>query len=250
MTRVAIPLLVACLLATTRADAQVVPDDFAVLKLAQGLAAPTSIQFMPDGRLLFAEQFTGRVRLWRRPFDVQTNPVLHVPDVAVGGERGFLGVALDPAYPARPYLYVHYTAATPNHVRIARYTLSGNLGGTLDTDLTADSLSRYDLIDDIPDNAPNHNGGTVRFGVDGLLYVSVGDDGQSCAAQDTTALQGKILRLDVHALPGGPGRAFRAQITPFDNPFGAGRTRTRGSSRRSACATRSASSPTACGAGS
>jgi glucose/arabinose dehydrogenase len=211
--------LLTCLLATTRADAQVVPDDFAAQIQAQGLAAPTAFQFMPDGRLLFTEQFTGRVRLWRGPFNVQSNPVLHVPDVAVGGERGLLGVALDPSYPARPYLYVHYTAAAPNHIRIARYTLSGNLSGTLDTDLTADSLSRYDLIDDIPDNAPNHNGGTVRFGVDGLLYVSLGDDAQSCAAQDTTALQGKILRLRVDALPDGPGRAFRAQITPFDNPF-------------------------------
>ena len=219
MTRARACLALACLLTARRSDAAVVPDGFATQILAQGLAAPTAIQFMPDGRLLFTEQFTGVVRLWRRPFDVQANPVLHVPDVAVGGERGFVGVALDPAYPARPYLYVHYTVATPNHIRIARYTLSGNLYGTLDTDLTADSLSRYDLLDDIPDNAPNHNGGTVRFGVDGLLYVSLGDDQQSCAAQDTTALQGKILRLKVNTLPDGPGRAFRAQITPFDNPF-------------------------------
>ena len=212
-------MLLACLLVAARAGAQVVPDGFAVRKLAQNLAAPTAIQLMPDGRLLFVEQFTGHVRLWRGPFDVQANPVLHVAGLAVGGERGLLGVALDPAYPARPYLYLHYTVAQPSHVRIARYTLSGNLYGTLDTDLTADTLSRYDVLDDIPDNAPNHNGGTVRFGVDGLLYVSLGDDGQSCAAQDTTALQGKILRLKVDALPDGPGRAFRAQITPFDNPF-------------------------------
>ena len=162
MTRARACLVLACLLTAPRADAAVVPDGFANQVLAQGLAAPTAIQFMPDGRLLFTEQFTGVLRLWRRPFDVQADPVLRVPDVAVGGERGFVGVALDPAYPARPYVYVHYTVATPHHIRIARYTLSGNLYGTLDTDLTADTLSRYDLLDDIPDNAPNHNGCCCR----------------------------------------------------------------------------------------
>jgi len=59
----------------------------------------------------------------------------------------------------------------------------------------------------------------VRFAADGFLYVSLGEDAQPCAAQDTTQLRGKILRLRTDALPAGSGRAFRAQITPFDNPF-------------------------------
>src|SRR5262249_19685858 len=72
---------------------------------------------------------------------------------------------------------------------------------------------------DIPDVQPNHNGGSVRFARDGLLYVSLGEDGSPCLAQDTTSLHGVVLRLRVDKLPDGPGRAFRAQITPFDNPF-------------------------------
>jgi glucose/arabinose dehydrogenase len=228
--RLVLVCLFACLLAAPPAAGQivpVVPDGFAVQPLVQNLSAPTALQFMPDGRILFVEQFTGNVRVYFERLvgghilirGVQTTPVLHVPDLVVGGERGLLGVALDPAFPARPYLYVHYTAAPPNHVRIARWTLTGDLSGTGDRDLVADPLSRYDLIDDIPDAAANHNGGTVRFAADGLLYVSLGEDGVPCAAQDTTQLRGKILRLQTNTLPAGAGRAFRAQITPFDNPF-------------------------------
>jgi len=213
-------LLLACLLAATRSHAQVVPDGFAVETLARNLSLPVAIQFMPDGRLLFAEQLTGRVRVFFEGRPVQVKPVLQLRDVAVdGGERGLLGVALDPAFPARPYLYVHYTATGPNRIRISRFTLTGDLAGGFFEDLVADTLSRYDLIDDIPDQATDHNGGTVRFAADGLLYVSLGEDGQACAAQDTTQLRGKILRLKVNTLPDGPGRAFRSQVTPFDNPF-------------------------------
>ena len=174
---------------------------------------------MPDGRLLYTEQNTGRVRVLLPGVGVQASPVLTVPQLNTGGERGLLGIALDPAYPARPYLYLHYTAKLPNHIRIARWKLSGDIGGGGELDLSADTLSRYDLIDDIPDQFDNHNGGTVRFGVDGYLYVSLGEDGQPCLAQDTTSLRGVVLRLKVDALPDGPGRAFRAQITPFNNPF-------------------------------
>jgi glucose/arabinose dehydrogenase len=220
MTRARACLALACLLAATRAGAQLVPDGFAVQTLAQNLAQPIALQFMPDGRLLFAEQLTGRVRVFKEGGGVQVNPVLQLPDVGiVGGERGLLGIALDPSFPTRPYLYVHYTATPPNHIRIARYTLQGDLAGDTDRDLQADPLSGYDLIDDAPDSLPNHNGGTVRFAVDGYLYVSLGEDGVPCASQDTTQLRGKVLRLKVNTLPDGPGSAFRAQITPFDNPF-------------------------------
>ena len=220
MTRPRAFLALTCLLAAPCARAQVVPQGFAVQTLAQNLAQPIALQFMPDGRILFAEQLTGRVRVYLEGHGIQTNPVLQLPDVnIVGGERGLLGVALDPAFPTRPYLYVDYTATPPNHIRIARYRLQGDLAGDFERDLQADPLSRFDLIDDIPDSAANHNGGTVRFSVDGYLYVSIGEDAVPCASQDTTQLRGKILRLQVNALPDGPGRAFRAQITPFDNPF-------------------------------
>jgi hypothetical protein len=143
--------------------------------------------------------------------------VIQVP-VTTGGERGLLGVALDPEFPSKPYVYVHGTVAG-NLIRISRYTLAGDLMNSTGGNLTADPASRYDLVSDIPDAAGNHNGGTVRFGIEGHLYVSLGEDANMCAAQGTTTLRGVLLRLRTNTLPPGPGAAFRAQVTPPDNPF-------------------------------
>jgi len=225
MTRFArrLVIVLACLLAGpmlgmgTRARAQQVPTGIVVEPLATSLSAPTGFEFLPDGRLLFVEQFTGRVRLWSEDTGVQSNPVLSVTGVSAGGERGLLGIAVDPRYPSPPYLYLYYDVASPVSIRISRYTLSGNLGGSAG-DLVASPTSRFDVVDGIPDNADNHNGGTIRFGRDGLLYASLGDDASSCSAQ-TPGFRGAILRLETRNLPAGAGRAFRAQVTPPDNPF-------------------------------
>jgi glucose/arabinose dehydrogenase len=212
-------LLLIVLAAAPAARGQTVPDGFIVETMISSLSQPVAFDFLPDGRVIFAEQATARLRILKPPSTLQANPVISITGVATGGERGLLGVALDPNFPSRPYVYVHYTVATPAHIRIARYTLSGDLLGNSGADLVADPASRYDLVDDIPDAAPNHNGGTVRFGVEGPLYVSLGEDANMCAAQGTTSLRGVLLRLRTSTLPPGPGSAFRAQVTPPDNPF-------------------------------
>jgi glucose/arabinose dehydrogenase len=215
------PALVLSLLAAPAAQGQVVPDGFSVATVISGLSSPIAFELLPDGRILYAEQFTARVRLVRPVNFLQSTPVLSVSGVSIGGERGLLGLALDPAFPARPYLYLHYNVASPPHIRIARYTLSGDLDGAAGTDLIADPASRYDLVDDAPDLMGMHNGGTVRFGIEGVLYASLGEDALPCAAQSPGTLRGVILRLRTDALPPGPGSAFRAQVTPPDNPFAA-----------------------------
>ena len=204
------------LAAAPDARGQAVPSGFIVETMVGGLATPVAFDFLRDGRVIFAEQFTGNLRLLRPPATLQATPVIQVP-VTTGGERGLLGVAIDPDFPSKPYVYVHGTVAG-NVIRISRYTLSGDLmnnGGNL----VADPATRYDLVNDIPDVAGNHNGGTVRFGLEKLLYVSLGEDANMCAAQGTTTLRGVILRLRTSTLPPGPGTAFRAQVTPPDNPF-------------------------------
>jgi glucose/arabinose dehydrogenase len=197
--------------------AQTVPTGITVEPLATGLSSPTAFDFLPDGRVIFVEQSTARVRVLTVGTGVQVNPVITVAGVNAGGERGLLGVAVDPRYPDPPYLYVYYDLASPQSIRISRYTLTGNLDGS-GGDLLASLTSRYDVVDGIPDAASNHNGGTVRFGLDGLLYASLGDDANSCAAQ-TPGFRGAILRLETRDLPPGAGRAFRAQVAPADNPF-------------------------------
>src|SRR5207249_3115777 len=64
-----------------------------------------------------------------------------------------------------------------------------------------------------------HNGGTVRFGPDGRLYASLGEDTNPCAAQDTSSNYGEIVRLDVSRLPAGPGSAPLSLVAPPGNPF-------------------------------
>jgi glucose/arabinose dehydrogenase len=214
--RLLLPLL---LLAASAAHAQVVPDTFTVETLATQLHEPCGFEFLPDGRVLFVEQITAQLRLFKPGTGVQSVPVMTVPGVNTGGERGLLGVAVDPEFPARPYVYLYYDVVLPQHIRIARYTLAGDLDGAQGGVVTADTSSRFDLIDDIPDAAANHNGGTLRFGIEGVLYASIGEDATPCAAQDSVSLRGVILRLRTSTLPPGPGRAFRAQLTPSDNPF-------------------------------
>jgi len=195
-----------------------VPTDFVDELVVDGLDQPTGLAFLPDGRLLVLEQNARNVRLVVQE-TLAVSPILTIADVNTSGnERGLLGVAVDPGWPSRPYLYFHFTRTPGNTVYIARYTASGDLSDGTSTNLSLGD--RYDILTDVPDNAQNHNGGTLRFGIDGMLYASFGEDAFNCAAQDSTDLRGVILRLDVSGLPsGGGGPPAKSLITPPDNPF-------------------------------
>jgi glucose/arabinose dehydrogenase len=196
------------------------PTGFQDQLVASGLAYPTGMAFLPDGRLLFVEQFSARIRLLVHDALAATDPVATVPSVRTGTERGLLGIAVDPGFPARPYVYAHCTDASASVVRVTRFTVGGDLAFTGNGSLTIDTATRYDVIANVPDLNPNHNGGTLRFGTDGMLYASFGEDGMGCAAQDTSGLRGVILRMDVSRLPAGSGGpAPRDLITPPGNPF-------------------------------
>lgn len=198
-----------------------VPTGFADQSMAFQLDTPVGIAEVPGQqmRMLFVEQFTARVRLLAGS---TVSTVGTVPNVSTNSsERGLLGITVDPGWPARPYLYVHYTDnRSGNKVAISRFTVTGDLSYTDTGSLQFNSSSRYDLIRNIPDNAGNHNGGTVRFGPDEQLYVSIGDDAAGCLAQDITFMGGKILRLDVSRLPAtGTGPPPLALLIAPGNPF-------------------------------
>jgi glucose/arabinose dehydrogenase len=213
--------IVAAALASPAAAQLQLPDGFADSTVVSGLSTPIGMAFLPDGRLLVTEQ-QGTLRLVvdtvrAGVHGARVDSVGVVPGViGAGTEQGLLGVAVDPRWPARPYLYVHGTDSTA-HVRVARYSLHGTLTGT--GPLALDPASRY-IVLDVPDQDPRHNGGTLRFGADHMLYASFGDDEQHCLAQDTASLHGVILRLDVTRLPDGPGGpAPTALIAAAGNPF-------------------------------
>ena len=143
-----------------------------------------------------------------------------VDSVRLTPEQGLFGIAVDPRWPASPYIYVHYAYSGAPRIHISRFTLGGNLDGTLGGTLSLVPASERRLLISLPDSNANHNGGQVHFGPDSLLYCSVGDDNASCGAQAKTRLMGKILRLEVRKLPpGGGGPASFADITPASNPF-------------------------------
>ena len=198
----------------------VIPPDFIQETRASGLSGPVNFDFLPDGRVLVVERVTGRIRLMRLS-GAPADTVGAVGDLRIGTiEQGLLGIAVDPLWPLKPYVYVHYTAASTYNVKVVRYALTGDLDGTGNGRLALDPASRREILPDLPDDSSLHNGGTLLFGPDRKLYVALGDDGVSCSAQDIHQLRGKILRLDVRGIPdgGGPAPSYFT-LDPRNNPF-------------------------------
>jgi len=217
----AVPVLLALLVGAAPARAQMrLPQGFADQRVLAGLDRSIAIAFLPDGRLFYLEEHSAQVRLIVKGAIASIDPVGTIAGLnTTDDERGLLGIAVDPQWPMRPYIYLYVSDAGP-YSRISRYALIGDLMGTAGGALTIDPTSRLDLLTDIPDNTPEHNGGTVRFGPDGMLYVGSGNDWDNCGSQDLTSLLGKILRLDVSRLPARGGVTItKSTITPADNPF-------------------------------
>jgi glucose/arabinose dehydrogenase/regulation of enolase protein 1 (concanavalin A-like superfamily) len=152
---------------------------------------------VPDGRILVCEQ-GGSLRV------IKNGVLLTTPFVTItvnsSGERGLLGVAVDPNFASNQYIYVYYTATSPNiHNRISRFTANGDVaaGGS--------ELAIFDL--DPLSSATNHNGGSLHFGQDGKLYAAAGDNGNGSNSQSLNNVLGKLLRMNSDG------------SIPTDNPF-------------------------------
>lgn len=167
------------------ASAAALRPGFTETTIASGLARPTAMAWAPDGTLFVCEQ-DGRLRVIRNGV-LLTAPFLSVTVSAVG-ERGLLGVAIDPNYSSNRYVYVYYTATTPTvHNRVSRFTGTGDVAapGSELVLLELDPLSA----------ATNHNGGGLHFGPDGLLYIGAGENALGSNAQTLGNLLGKMLRI-------------------------------------------------------
>jgi glucose/arabinose dehydrogenase len=174
---------------TSPAGASTLPTGFRDSVALSGLTNPTVLQFASDGRI-FVGQKNGVIKVFQSLTD--TSPVT-VADLSVQvddyWDRGLLGMALAPTFPADPYLYVLYaydaaigaTAPTWNDgcptppgattdgcvisARVSRLQISGNV-------MTG---SEQVLVNDWCQQFPSHSIGTLLFGRDGYLYVSGGD---------------------------------------------------------------------------
>lgn len=184
--------------------------------VASGFSAPLQVTNAGDGsgRLFVVEQ-GGRIRVVRDG-QVGREPFLDIRDrVGAGGERGLLGLAFSPAFPADRRFFVDYT--DPGGTTVISSFLAGS-GAAADR---ADPASERVLLR-IAQPYPNHNGGGLAFGPDGLLYVGLGDGGGSGDpegnGQRLDTLLGKLLRIDVTAPPP-DGRRY---AIPPGNPFASG----------------------------
>jgi glucose/arabinose dehydrogenase len=158
--------------------------------VATGLQIPWEIAFLPDGRALITER-PGRVRLLSRRLKLRREPVARVPVDAIG-EGGLLGMAVDPRFASNRFVYLYRTSSSGNQV--VRYRLDG------------ERLREQRVIVHNIEAADVHDGGRLRFGPDGRLYITTGEAGQGGLAQDPRSLNGKILRMGPGDYRGSGGR--------------------------------------------
>ena len=181
---------------TVSMSAATLPTGFSESIITSSLSNPTAMAMAPDGRIFVCQQ-GGALRV------IKNNALLTTPFVTVTvsstGERGLLGVAIDPDFLTNQYVYVYYTATTPAvHNRISRFTASGDvaLPGSEVVLLELENLS-----------ATNHNGGAIHFGTDDKLYAAVGENAVTANSQTLSNKLGKVLRINSDG------------SIPTDNPF-------------------------------
>ncbi len=186
--------------------------------VTEGLDTPWAIAFLPSGDMLVTER-KGTVRLVDKQSlstdkngNLQVNPVATIANAQEIGEGGLLGIALHPEFAENSYVYLYYTFSnsgdnTMNRVVRMKYT---------NGQLTDEQI----ILDNIP-GASNHNGGRIKFGPDGYLYITTGDASEPSLAQDVNSLAGKILRVTDEGKPA-PENPFNTLIYSYGhrNPQG------------------------------
>ena len=203
------PLLALLWAATTvLASAAELPAGFVEEKILDGINAGTAIAFVSDGRILVAEQ-TGKLRVIKNGKALAAPLLDLTARVDSYWERGLIGVVVHPDFPRTPHIFVLYVAAQPypHHV-LSRFVM---LGDTAQVDSELILLEGDDQSKRGGKHPAGHQGGPLRFGPDGKLYVAIGEpiipsDGD-CTSQKLDTLSGKILRLNTDG------------TIPQDNPF-------------------------------
>lgn len=187
------------------------PNEYEWSQIAEGLSAPVGLVSAMDGSgRLFALEQPGVIRI------IQDGQVLPNPFLDIrfrvgssGSEQGLLGLAFHPAYTENGYFFVNYTRGNGDTV-IARYRVSAD-------PFVADPATEVRLLL-IQQPYGNHNGGDLAFGLDGYLYISLGDGGSGGDprnnGQSIDTLLGSLLRIEV-------GDSDSYSI-PQDNPFANG----------------------------
>ena len=223
MLRTRLVPLAAALALTAATQAQTVPTGFVIDTLVStGLAGPNDFCFLPDGRVLIANT-GGSIRIYAGSTTATSIGTVASVDTSLN-EEGLLSIQADPDFDTNGYVYVWYNTTFDNVLHLERFTCTGVLHNPGSTALTLDTSTRRVILMTTPDNAYNHNGGSIRFGPDGMLYLSMGDDATGgCPAQLTTTSLGCVMRMDVSTLPAGGSTTppTATSLDPGTNPLSA-----------------------------
>lgn len=169
---------------------------FQIETIAENLHVPWAVDISEDGRLFFTER-RGNLRVIENGI---LNPVpvytFGPPFVSIG-EGGLMGLALDKDFLSNGYIYLMYTYEENErfYSRVVRMRIQDNMASEEEI-----------ILDQIPAGR-NHNGGRIKIGPDGYLYITTGDAGERNLSQDINSLAGKILRIGTDG------------SIPPDNPF-------------------------------
>ena len=186
--------------------------------VATNLEVPWALVFLPasplggpDRGILFTER-PGRVRLIDTMGKLLPDPIVNIDDVLAKGEGGLLGITIHPNFPQNHFVYLYYTYANSNG-----QTLNRVVRAKFENNLLSDKTI---IVDKIP-GALFHNGGRIKFGPDGFLYITTGDSQDPSLAQNKNSLAGKILRVTDSGKPA-PGNPYGTQIYSYGhrNPQG------------------------------
>ncbi len=208
MKKLTTSLLFGALFFTSFINAQTPNLD--LVSYASGFSRPVGIANAGDERLFVIEQHTNLIRIIDGNGNVLQEPFLDLNNLAYssGDERGLLGLAFHPNYEDNGYLFVNYSRLGSGDTYVCRFERDPN-------DPNKALINSEKLIIAIDQPYSNHNGGDLKFGPDGYLYIAMGDGGSSGDpdnhAQTKTSLLGKMLRLDIDN--GNP------YSIPDDNPF-------------------------------
>lgn len=185
------------------------PTEYVWSPVAGGFTRPVDLTHAGDERLFIVEQ---RGMIWiLEAGNVLETPFLDIRDRVndSANEQGLLGLAFHPGFAENGFLFVNYTGSGGETI-ISRFQVSSEPDH-------ADPGSEFILLT-IDQPFRNHNGGALKFGPDGMLYIGTGDGGSANDpqgnGQSLDTLLGKILRLDVDS--GSP------YTIPEGNPFAAG----------------------------
>ncbi len=160
--------------------------------LFQDLDVPWEVAFLPDNEFLITERSGKLLKIGK------DKKIIEIQGVQQVGEGGLMGITLHPNFKQNNFVYLYFTTGSGGNLsnKLERYMLQG------------DSLTDRKVLLEGVRGSSNHDGGRIKFGPDGYLYIGTGDAEQTQLAQNTKSLNGKILRIKDDG------------SIPSDNPFG------------------------------